>query len=67
MKRVGQRLKISQLPPYQLLVRDTMRLIRLRPLPPLEILDVPLVVPLRERDLGSCWGLATGFFRGEFD
>ena len=41
-----------------------MRLIRLGLLPPLEILDVPLVVPLRVVDLGGCWGLDSGFSEG---
>jgi hypothetical protein len=41
-----------------------MRLIRLRPLPPPQVLHVRLVVPLGVEDLDGCWGLTSGFSEG---
>ena len=52
------------LPPHQPLVPDPMRLIRVRPLPPLEILHIRLVIPLGVDALGGCWDLTTGILMG---
>jgi hypothetical protein len=38
--------------PHQLLVRDAVRLVGVRPLPPLQVLDVRLVVPLEAANVG---------------
>ena len=56
----------ASLPAHQL-IRYAMRLVRLRPLPPPEILDVPLVVPLGVVEPDRCWGLTSTIVIGETD